>query len=285
MVKPTSPQESSYTLEAARRLFPRSREQVLERMKERPGFQIVEKPVPFARDLTTFVLMRGVDLANRIKPYALPYRGFDMNRRGDNLATLPEYGTGFEGYGIGRYTLGEDIVKEIAERGKREIDYLKKMHPGTWRTVMKEVWDAVEGRRITARALDTLNRMLKCTLVDGRQTIQNNRVAQRFRENTQLTVAAAPEVAFYFDETSLCVMNVYQRAIERRSLSGVQIQRLASDPVVLLQSDQALQEGWRLMTKLGMIGQMAVRAADSQGYLNYGPSAMAEAIRHDSGLR
>lgn len=281
MKKHAAPQES-YTLEVTKRLFPRTREQVLERFPERPGFTVVEKPVPFARDLTQYVLARSVDLAAGSQPFSAAYRGFDLNRRGDNLITLPDEGTGFEGYGVGRYGSGEDMVLEIARQGKKEIDYLKRMKPNVWRIVLKEINEALSGGRVTPRALEQLNHMLLNCLSVWRGQIRGNSQAQRFRENTAATVASAPQVDFYYDPVSGLVYNVYYRAQERRALSGIHVQRFSGDPQLLLASEPELLEGWKLMQQLGLLGQMAVRAAETSGYLE---GSLSEAIRANAGLR
>jgi hypothetical protein len=283
MAKHTAPQESAPTLEAAKRLFPLSREQVLAGFPEREGYSVVDRPIPFAAKLTPFVLWHEIDLASASQPFAPPYRGWDFNRRVDNLMTAPEYGTGFEGYGIGRYDSGQDMIREIALQGKKEIDYLKQIYPGVWKTIMKEVWDALDGKRTTGRALEIMQGIWIGNLRHWQQSIKGNRVAESFRDNTKLAVANAPQrVGFYFHPGEKVIHHVFYRPKARRGLAGVRIDRCVTDPEILLRDDQALAEGWLLMSKVGMLGHMAVRAAGQEGFPRH---SVTETVRSNDGWR
>ncbi len=280
MAKHTTPQETAPTLEVIKQ-FP-TREQVISGFPEREGYEVVDSPLPFAERLTAFVLLRDINLSSASQPYVQAYRGWDFNRRGDNLLTKPEYGTGFEGYGVGRYAKGEDMILEIAQRGKDEIDFIKRLYPDVYRTVLKEIWDALAGRRVTSRALETLQGIWISNLHRYQEEIRGNRVAESFRDNTKLTVASASRVGFYYEPKGKIIHCVYYRPKARRGLAGVQIERCGKDPEKLLAGDPGLVDGWRLMSEVGKLGQMAVRAAGEHGFLR---GSITEAVRSDNGMR
>jgi hypothetical protein len=110
------------------------------------------------------------------------------------------FGTGFEGYFVGRVQSEEEMLIEILDMGKNIWDNIRRMHKYSYsnRSTLEKV---IRGESYSIQAINEWMAIFGAQLARQRAQIIQNKPALEFREKTKKQILRLPKIDYTLDQS------------------------------------------------------------------------------------